>query len=250
MLGVKLVFKSPNPFEIAMAGDEKLISLLESNGLFGRLSANELRECAASFREVRFSRGQIIFSRGSEGSSLYLVAEGRVRLAVTTSEGRELSVRHAVAGDLLGEIAMLDGGTRSADAVSLTEVLAYSLSRAAFDRLAGAYPGLGQAVVAFLCRRLRDTTDQLEAIALYPIEVRLARFLLVALGGRVAPAGKRVPLDLEFSQSELAQLLAASRPKVNVALGVLETEGAIRRTADRLFCDPTVLARIAEPLAG
>ena len=100
--------------------------------------------------------------------------------------------------------------------------------------------------MALLCRRLRDTTDQLEAIALYPIEVRLARFLLVALQGRTASEGKRVPLDIGFSQSELAQLLAASRPKVNVALGMLEAEGAIRRTMDRLFCDPAILARIAQ----
>jgi CRP-like cAMP-binding protein len=233
-----------------MAGDDKLISLLKDSALFDRLSDGALKDCARSFREVRFARGQILFSRGSEGANLYLVAAGRVRLAVTTSDGRELSVRHAAAGDLLGEIAMLDGRPRSADAVALTEGTAYSLARADFDRLAGAYPQLNQAVVAFLCRRLRDTTDQLEGIALYPIEVRLARFLLVALGGRLALAGKRVPLDIEFSQSELAQLLAASRPKVNVALGVLEAEGAIKRTADRLFCDPTILARIAEPLEG
>ena len=229
-----------------MAGDDKLILLLKNSGLFDRLPAEALKDCVRAFREVRFARGQILFSRGSEGSSLYLVSEGRVRLAVTTSEGRELSVRHAAAGDLLGEIAMLDGRPRSADAAALTEVVAYSLTRADFDRLADAYPHLNQAVVAFLCRRLRDTTDQLEAIALYPIEVRLARFLLVALGGRVAPEGKRVPLDIEFSQGELAQLLAASHPKVNVALGFLETEGAIKRTADRLFCDPAILARIAE----
>jgi len=145
---------------------------------------------------------------------------------------------------------MLDGGTRSADAVSLTDTGAYSLARGDFHRLADTHPALNRAVIAFLCRRLRDTTDQLEGIALYPIEVRLARFLLVALGGRVAPAGKRVPLDIEFSQGELAQLLAASRPKVNVALGVLESEGAIKRTADRLFCDPAILAQIAEPLEG
>jgi len=107
-------------------------------------------------------------------------------------------------------------------------------------------PGISAGVIAFLCRRLRETSGQLEGIALHPLEVRLARFLLLALGNREAPAGKRVPLDLGFSQSELAQLLGASRPKVNIALGALESASAINRTLDRIFCDPVKLAQIAQ----
>ncbi|MGE3869658.1 MAG: helix-turn-helix domain-containing protein, partial [Pseudorhodoplanes sp.] len=68
----------------------------------------------------------------------------------------------------------------------------------------------------------------------------------VALAGRSAPPGKRVPLELGFSQSELAFLLGASRPKVNAALGTLEAAGALGRTQDRLFCDPVKLADIAQ----
>ncbi len=78
------------------------------------------------------------------------------------------------------------------------------------------------------------------------MEVRLARYLLVALGNRQAPPGRRVPLELGFSQSELALLLGASRPKINAALGTLESAGAIGRTSDRLFCDPAKLATIAQ----
>jgi CRP/FNR family cyclic AMP-dependent transcriptional regulator len=100
--------------------------------------------------------------------------------------------------------------------------------------------------VTFLCRRLRDVSDRLEAVALYPMEVRLARFLLVALGERTAPPGKRVPLELGFTQTELAMLLGASRPKINAALRVLEEAGAIGRTSDRLFCDRAKLAVIAQ----
>ena len=76
--------------------------------------------------------------------------------------------------------------------------------------------------------------------------MRLARFLLVALGGRKAENNKRIPLDLGFSQSELAQLLGASRPKVNAALGWLEENAAIKRTIDRIFCDPAKLSKIAQ----
>ena len=101
-------------------------------------------------------------------------------------------------------------------------------------------------MVSFLCRRLRDVSDRLETIALYPMDVRLARFLLTALGNRQAPPGRRIPLELRFSQGELALLLGASRPKINAALGALESAGAIGRTSDRLFCDRAKLAAVAQ----
>jgi hypothetical protein len=87
-------------------------------------------------------------------------------------------------------------------------------------------------------------TTQFESIAVQRLDVRLAQFLLSALGSRRVPPGKRVPLELGFSQSELSQLLGASRPKVNAAIASLERAGAVGRTLDRLFCDPEKLARI------
>lgn len=222
-----------------------LLELLRQAPIFAGLGERDLRACADRFHTVRFAQDQALFSRHDPGDRLLLVEEGRVRLAVMTEDGRELSVRHAVHGELLGEIAVLDGGPRTADAVALTPVLAQSLGRADLEALLSDQPMLGRAFITFLCGRLRQTTDQLEGIALYPIEVRLARFLLTALGGRRAEPGKRVPLEITFSQSELAQLLGASRPKINGALAALAESGAIRRTSDRLFCDPDALARRA-----
>jgi CRP/FNR family cyclic AMP-dependent transcriptional regulator len=228
------------------AGAERIIRLLVDAEIFKHLAADDLASCAARFHEVRFRKGQILFGRGDAGTQLYLVAEGQVRLAIATSEGRELSFQIATAGDLIGEIAVLDGGPRSAEATALMPVTAYALERNALRELWSAHPGISSAVISFLCWRLRDASDRLEAIALYPMEVRLARFLLVALGGRQAPPGRRVPLELGFTQGELALLLGASRPKINLALGVLESAGAIGRTSDRLFCDPEKLAVIAQ----
>jgi len=233
-----------------MSAKHSLVALLARTDLFGGLSPEELEACAAAFRELRFKKGEMVFARGDPAARIYLVIEGRVRLAVATEEGRELSFRHAVAGELFGEIAALDGSPRTADATALTDVVAYALERQAFRDLWSTRPGISAGVITCLCRRLRDTTSQLEAIALHPLEVRLARFLLYALGKPQGPPGKRVPLDLGFSQSELAQLLGASRPKVNAALGALESVGAVKRTLDRLFCDPAKLAEIARDRNG
>jgi len=231
----------PSPMSIHSA----LVALLPNTNLFSGLSPDEIADCAALFRQARFDRGTTVFSRGDDSTHLYVLSEGRVRLAVATDEGRELSFRVAAAGDLFGEIGVLDGSPRSADATALTPVVVYTLERNAFRTLWSSRGAVTVNVVSFLCRRLRETTDQLESIALYPLHVRLARFFLFALAGRQALPGKRVALDLGFSQGELAQLLGASRPKVNTALGELEGAGAIVRTLDRFFCDPGKLAEIA-----
>jgi CRP/FNR family cyclic AMP-dependent transcriptional regulator len=228
------------------AGAERIEELLAGVALFRSLSAEDLTACAADFRQAKFAKGEMLFARGDPGARLYVVSEGQVRLAIATSEGRELSFQVAGAGALFGEIAVLDGWPRSAEATALTDVVAYTLERSDFHRLRAAKPSVSEAAIAFLCQRLRDVSDKLETIALFPMEVRLARFLLTALGDRQAPPGRRVPLELRFSQGELALLLGASRPKTNAALSALEAAGAIGRTSDRLFCDREKLTTIAQ----
>lgn len=223
-----------------------LLDLLRATELFGRLGEGDLALCAAAFREIHVDAGRQIFALGDEGSTAYVIAEGQVRLALATAAGRELSVRIAGPGDLLGEIAAFDAGPRTADATALTAVRAFTISAADLDRLFEACPGLARSVIHLLCRRLRATTDQLEGIALHRIEARVARFLLAQLDGRETGAGRRPALELGYSQGEWARLVGSSRPKLNAALGVLEAAGAIKRTSDRLFCDPAILARLAE----
>ena len=224
-----------------------LVELLSKTELFGGLASSELSACATLFRETKFDKGQSLFVRGEKANSLYLVAQGRVRIAIVTDDGRELSFRHTAVGEIFGEIGVLDGGVRTADATALTAVRAYRLEQSDFHRLWSTRPSVAERLVAFLCRRLRETSYQLESIALHPLHVRLARFLLVAIGNRTPPPGKRIPVELGMSQSEIALLLGASRPKINEALGTLEKSEAIGRTIDRIFCDPAKLLEIAHP---
>ena len=119
---------------------EAVIALLAQSDLFSGLGKDEAAACAAKFRELRFAKGQLIFARGDAGDMLYLVAEGRVRLAIATEEGRELSFQVAGEGDLFGEIAVLDGGTRSAEAMALAPTRLYGLRREDFRRLQASSP--------------------------------------------------------------------------------------------------------------
>lgn len=220
--------------------------LLSRTPLFGGLAEPERRALGTEMRDVSYSAGQVIFTRGDAGRDIYLVTEGRVRLSILTAEGRELSFAHAGPGQIFGEIAMLDGGTRSADATAVQRTAALTLSRGALLRVMQDRPVVGEAMLRFLCGRIREADQQLEAIALYPIEGRLARFFLAAAqqkGGE--PRQGRLTIDFDMSQSELALLIGASRPKVNTALSLLEAGGALTRKGGRIECDLAELRQIA-----
>ena len=204
-----------------------VISLMSQTALFDGLDDADLAACAHAFKGRQFPKGHTLFMRGDPGDCLYLVESGRIRLAIATANDRRVSFRHAVEGDLFGEIAMLDGGPRTADATAITAVKVHSLERDAFRNLWATRPALARRWWRFCADGSGTSTTQFQAVALEPLDVRLARFLLSALGSRSAPPGKRIPLELGFSQSELSQLLAASRSKVNIAMGSLEKAGAL-----------------------
>lgn len=229
-----------------MTAKDTATELLSRTALFGSLEEADRRAVVQEMRETSYDAGQAIFARGDQGRDIYFVTSGRVRLSVLTSEGRELSFAHAEAGQIFGEIAVLDGGLRTADATAVTKVTALTLSKGALMRLVESRPVVREGVIRFLCNRIREADQQLEGIALYPIEVRLARFFLAAArqkGG--AKATGKVALDLPISQSELALLIGASRPKVNAALALLEDGGAIKRTGTGVTCDIDELESIA-----
>jgi CRP/FNR family transcriptional regulator, cyclic AMP receptor protein len=224
-----------------------IVELLGKSALFGTLADADRTAIATRMRRVDFDPDQMIFSRGDAGRDIYLVLEGRIRLSILSSDGRELSFAHAGPGSIFGEIATLDGGERTAGATAISKVQAMALPQRAMLELIENNPKVAMAAIRFLCTRLRETDQRLEAIALHRIEVRLARLMLSALKLQSPGAtGKNVPLDLGMSQGELALLIGASRPKVNIALTMLEDMGAIARTGSKLACDTQVLQSIAD----
>ncbi|MBS0253543.1 MAG: Crp/Fnr family transcriptional regulator [Proteobacteria bacterium] len=229
----------------SMALKPEPADVLAKTPLFGTLDEPSRKAVAAELRDSAYEPGQIIFSRGQAGSELHIVTKGRVRLSVLTSDGRELSFAHVEAPSIFGELAVFDGLPRSADATAVNKVETLILSKAAFVRLLGTQPSVGEAAVRFLAGRLRDADEQLEAIALHPIEARLARFFLASIRQK-DPSGKaeKLSLALPISQSELALLVGASRPKVNAALGMLEQEGAIERRGQQVICNIAALSGI------
>ena len=228
--------------------DQKsVVELLGRTALFGSLDVQDRTAIAGRMRKVQFDPDQMIFSRGDPGREMFLVIDGRIRLSVLTNDGRELSFDRAGPGHVFGEIATLDGGERTAGATAMSRVQALSLPQKALMELIENNPKVAVAAIRFLCQRLRETDQKLEAIALHRIEVRLARLMLSAIKLQAAPPKDgKVKLDLDMSQGELALLIGASRPKVNIALAMLEEMGAITKSGSAYLCDLEVLEDVAD----
>jgi CRP/FNR family transcriptional regulator, cyclic AMP receptor protein len=196
----------------------------------------------------KWSAGATIFQRGDEGNHMIALASGRIKLSLLTPVGKELTLRHLEAGSILGEMAILDGSPRSADATASLPCEGYVITKRDFQTLLSKEPDAAMAVIAYLCNRLRETTDQLETIALYDLDSRVARFFLSALRqihGDALP--ESASLQSGLNQTEIASILGASRPKINRAILALEEAGAINRTGNVILCHSRRLQLLAEP---
>ena len=213
--------------------------------LFGDLAAADVAAMRPLLHRRQFKAGAVVFQRGDPADDVYLIVSGQLRISVGSANGRELAFRVVGPGEMVGELGVLDGSRRSADLTALRDSVLLGLSRNALHDLLTTRPAMASGVIRFLCTRLRDTSEQLEALALQRIEVRLAR-LLLRLAHAPAPVRGEVELTLDLSQSEIAALIGASRPKVNLAFAELEARGAIRRTGRKLHCRIGTLEELAE----
>ncbi|MDQ0318802.1 CRP-like cAMP-binding protein [Pararhizobium capsulatum DSM 1112] len=216
--------------------------------IFEEFDKDTIASLALLAAHRKWLAGTVIFQRGDEGNYMIAVVSGRIKLSLITPQGRELLLRHIEGGALFGEMAVLDDQPRSADATAITATEGYVISKKAFMEFITHRPAAAEAIMRYLCTLLRDTTERLETIALYDLNARVARFFLATLR---QIHGNELPeianLRLTLSQSDIAGILGASRPKVNRAILALEESHAIKRHEGVIECHVDRLQRIAEP---
>ena len=197
----------------------------------------------------RWTAGQVIFQRGDRDDRMLAILSGRIKLSVTTPQGRELVLTSLGKGEVLGELALLDGEPRSTDAMASEATTAILLSRDKFLQVAEKRADLPLAIARHICGHLRRATFQMESIALYDLQGRLVRYLLMASGQRAGRGtSDEVRVDLGLNQSDLAAVLGATRSRVNNALQDLAAEGVIRRDGATVICNIPRLRALSDDL--
>lgn len=191
-----------------MAHDE----LLARTEFFGDAPADLVRDLAAKGSELHLIRGDVIFREGDIADALYLVVSGRIAIAIANPiDHRETVVALMDAGDLFGEMAMLDDGPRSALARALEPSTVLAIP---FDPVVGAFrsdPGLLWGVTRLLAQRLRVMDEALADSVFLDVTGRTAKRLLELSEGSDE-------FQLPITQEELAGLVGASRERVNKAI--------------------------------
>ncbi|WP_052120818.1 Crp/Fnr family transcriptional regulator [Inquilinus limosus] len=222
--------------------------LLSETPFFTAFSPAQRDALAARLVERSHEDGDTIFLRGDESTSLMIVVSGRVALRLTSPQGREILLAILEPGEIFGEMSLLDGRGRSADAVAFGPCRLLILERRDMLPVLLDSPDACIRLLELLSNRLRRTSDQLEGVALMALPSRLARLLLTlseAHGSRGKNGEMLLPLDL--SQRDLGQLIGASREKVNLQLGRWSADGLLRREDGAMvICDTDALADIAD----
>ena len=199
------------------------LELLSGCALFSNLEQRELELLAPRLKPVSFSRNATIFLKGDPGDSLYIIRQGRVKIGLINSEGKDLIINIYGEGEVFGEMSLFDGLARSATATAMVKVEALQLSRADFAAALAALPALATKIIALLSRRLRYTTEQTELIGLFGAYERVAHKLLQlaqAHGGDGAVA-------LNLSQQDLAGMLGMTREWLNKVLNIFAEQGVV-----------------------
>lgn len=243
---VNPLYRRYNGAELALRSPEQRVAdrteFLKHLPLFANLNDAELTALAKDFTARRFQHGETIFFQGDPGQALYLIEAGRVRIYVQDDRGQETSVIFYSAGDIFGELAVIDGLPRSASAIAADETIVHVLSRERLRAHLLVSPQLAYNFMQALAVRVRYSTLQVGNLTLHDVPVRLARKLLELAQGHGRVTADGVKIDMTLTQSDLASLIGATRESTNKALGHLKREGVIRMEQNQItIIDPDAL---------
>jgi CRP/FNR family cyclic AMP-dependent transcriptional regulator len=194
------------------------LAVLRKHPFFSDLDPAALDQLCRYAKHTTLKRGVTIFSKGDPGNSLFAVISGTVKLSVSSADGRNAIFNLIGAGEIFGEIALLDElGTRSAGATANTNCEVFVIDRREFIPFVRGQPALAMKFIELLCTRLRWTSDQLEQVILQNLPGRLASALIrLTEKHKLAPGGRTIAI----TQQEISEMVGMTRESINKQLRV------------------------------
>jgi CRP-like cAMP-binding protein len=160
-------------------------------------------------------RGATIFSKGDAGNSLFAVISGTVKISSSSAEGRSAILNLIGSGEVFGEVALLDGLSRTTDAIVNSDCELFVIDRREFIPFVRSQPALAMKFIELLCARLRWTSEQVEQVILQDLPGRLASALIrLTEKHQRSPAGRTITI----TQQEISEMVGMSRESINKQL--------------------------------
>lgn len=200
--------------------------LLRMVPLFSDLNEEELGLLAQASSSAHFCKDQVILMEEEEGSTLFVIERGKVKVSVQDRQGREFVLAVLGQGDFFGEMSLLDGKPRSATVVALEDTTALTLRRGDFLSLIHRNPWVAVRLLEEMAWRIRVADSKMKSLALLDVTGRIVYSLL-----QMAEDGVRTPdgvlLPSRVTRQLLADMSGTSRETVSRTLGRLRDEGYI-----------------------
>jgi CRP/FNR family cyclic AMP-dependent transcriptional regulator len=207
---------------------DQAAGLLSKSQLFSRLDQGALRAVAAQASTRTYRKGALLFYQGDPGDAFYVLAEGRVKVFVTSGQGQEMVLVTLGPPDAVGEVALLDDGPRSASVEALEPVTALAFARSRVLELLLADPRLTAALLGSAGALLRRLTGQAGDLVFLDLEGRVAKVLVEMAERGDGPTTGVLTVDVGLTQSDLGAMVGGTRQSVNQSLHALEARGFIR----------------------
>jgi CRP/FNR family transcriptional regulator, cyclic AMP receptor protein len=201
------------------------LAVLRKHAIFRDLEPEALDQLCRYAKYATLKRGTTIFSRGDPGNSLFAVISGTVKMSISSPDGRSAIFNLIGAGEIFGEIALLDGLPRTADATANINCEILVIDRREFLPFVRSQPALAMKFIELLCTRLRWTSDQVEQVILQNLPGRLASALLRLTEKRaLAPEGRMIAI----TQQEISEMVGMTRESINKQLRVWAARNWVR----------------------
>ncbi|MEI6618220.1 MAG: Crp/Fnr family transcriptional regulator [Betaproteobacteria bacterium] len=239
--------------------DEPILSVDERNAInagrwFSTLSPSLKHDILRCAYVRRYRDGELIAARGEPPEEWIACAKGAVRVSSTSISGKQITLTYVEPGIWFGDVSIFDGDRRTHDAYAHGETTALCVAKADFKKILSNHVELYEALLRLHARRIRQLYGLVEDLNTLPLRARLAKQLLHLVRSYGIPSlsdGSETRIGLQLAQEELAQLLGASRQRVNQELKSMERDNIIRIEPGGLVVrDRSAVMRIAEADVG
>ena len=200
---------------------------LKEVNLFRSLYPEYRKRLATVLRRRSLKKGEVLFRKGDEGHILYIIRKGSIKIVLPSELGDEVVLTIFSEGDFFGELALLDGMPRSADAVALEPSEVFALNRNDFIAFLHDNKEAMQTILSHLSMRLRKTDDLLEDTCFLNISARFAKKLVELAKTYGNLEGNVIQIDLRLTQKDLASMIGTTRESINKELKVLREKGLV-----------------------
>jgi CRP/FNR family transcriptional regulator, cyclic AMP receptor protein len=229
-------------------GFSSKLAVLRKHPIFCDLAPDALDQLCRYAKHSTLKRGATIFSKGDPGNSLYAVISGTVKISISSADGRNAILNLIGAGEIFGEVAVLDGQARTADATANTNCEIFIIDRREFLPFVRSQPVLAMKFIDLLCTRLRWTSDQVEQVILQNLPGRLASALIRLTEKHQLSPGART---IAVTQQEISEMVGMTRESINKQLRVWAARKWVRLEHGAIVVlDAEALQALAETGSG